>query len=573
MDLLEKFALKHPKAILVWVTILVYFNSLFNGFVGDDFDQIVKNGLVHSIFNIPRFFLGGTFFNGFSNQAGIYYKPVLSSLFALIYSVSFNSSFTFRLVQIAFHAGNGILIFYLFKKIFNSRKIAFFVSLIFLIHPINAESVLYISALQDVSFMFFGLLALSFASKKALTLKSWLVICLLLILSILCKETGILFFPLIIAFRLLFISKEKLKNLAAFEGATLLIYAFLRIATVGVYRTQNEIYPFLNLSLYQRLLNIPELFYRYLVLFFFPKDLAFTQNWVVTAISLQKFYLPLIISLAFLALAALLGFSLRKDKSSLKIYCFFAAWFLAGMLMHLQIIPLDMTLAERWMYFPLLGLLGMLAVLYPSVASLCQDDNKKKLGLVILSAVSVIFGVRTFVRTFDWRDQYTLYSHDVSVRGDSFNLQNGLATELMNRGDYRDAKVHIEQSIALKGDYCYSWNNLGLIDLQDKNYPKARDSFQKAINNGGCYLAYENMGTFLYFHDTPKSAESFMTGAVKILPADARLYFMLSLAESKLGEKDKAIEAIKRSNQIAPTSGTVFVYQKLMNNEPIDLRE
>jgi hypothetical protein len=54
--------------------------------------------------------------------------------------------------------------------------------------------------------------------------------------------------------------------------------------------------------------------------------------------------------------------SKRTSKAETRAYLFFGAWASLGILAHLQIIPLDMTAAETWLYFPMPGILGMLGL-------------------------------------------------------------------------------------------------------------------------------------------------------------------------------------------------------------------
>jgi len=45
-------------AIFAVLVVLFYGNTLSNGFVSDDVDQIERNGYVHSLSNLPRYSLG-----------------------------------------------------------------------------------------------------------------------------------------------------------------------------------------------------------------------------------------------------------------------------------------------------------------------------------------------------------------------------------------------------------------------------------------------------------------------------------------------------------------------------------
>ena len=79
---------KRVASLVIGVGLLVYFNSLFNGFFGDDIPQIVQNPMVRSVENIPAFFTGGTFYNAGDKLAGVYFRPVVSTVSTLIYNTS-----------------------------------------------------------------------------------------------------------------------------------------------------------------------------------------------------------------------------------------------------------------------------------------------------------------------------------------------------------------------------------------------------------------------------------------------------------------------------------------------------
>jgi len=151
---------------LILIGFLVYLPSLFGRFVWDDEEQIVNNILVHSAKNIPLFFKGSTFnTGGTGNLNGVYYRPLMMVLFSFIYQIFGSQAFFFHFVQIALHISVVIVLFLIFKKFFK-KKIAFILSLIFLVHPANVESVSYISAIQENLFVLFGLLSLYISIKK-----------------------------------------------------------------------------------------------------------------------------------------------------------------------------------------------------------------------------------------------------------------------------------------------------------------------------------------------------------------------------------------------------------------------
>ncbi|MGH7203480.1 MAG: hypothetical protein ACREHC_03495, partial [Candidatus Levyibacteriota bacterium] len=95
---------------IIVIGLLVYFNSLFNGFVGDDDAQILTNPTAHSITNIFSFFKGSTLYlSQASGNVGLYYRPMLSTVLSIIYSLFGANPFFFHAIQLLFHISNVVL--------------------------------------------------------------------------------------------------------------------------------------------------------------------------------------------------------------------------------------------------------------------------------------------------------------------------------------------------------------------------------------------------------------------------------------------------------------------------------
>ena len=97
---------------IVAIGLIVYANSLFNGFVIDDAGQIVANPLVHSLTSIPTILFNQSSALLSSN----YYRPIPSIVYAFLYTFFQAITFPYHLIQLLFHIGNAILIFLIFKK-------------------------------------------------------------------------------------------------------------------------------------------------------------------------------------------------------------------------------------------------------------------------------------------------------------------------------------------------------------------------------------------------------------------------------------------------------------------------
>jgi hypothetical protein len=129
-------------AVIVGTVVVAYLNSFWGGFQFDDFDVIVSNPAVHSWegwFNTVR-------------HAGV--RPLLKLSYTLNW-VSGPGVFGYHLFNVGVHAANALLVYFLSRRFIESCPglndsgrfcgPAFLTALLFAIHPVQTESVTYIS--------------------------------------------------------------------------------------------------------------------------------------------------------------------------------------------------------------------------------------------------------------------------------------------------------------------------------------------------------------------------------------------------------------------------------------------
>ncbi len=571
---LEKFK-KNALLTLFIIGFLVYANSFLNGFVLDDVNQILGNSAVHSISNIPTLFTGSTFSDGASTLRGNYYKPVMTLVYTIIYSTFGPIAFPFHLVQLILFILNAWLLYKLLCKWF-SKNLSFFASMLFLVHPLNSEAVLYISSLQDVLFMFFGLLALLIFIHKPFNRFNLLSTFILLFMSILSKETGVLFFAVLLLYQYLY-EKKYLRLSIVISFFTGIFYLFLKYFIAGISLTVNPFATITRLKLDQRLLQIPAILEFYFKTFFFPKDLIAVQNWVVGSITFYTFYFPLIICLSVALFIASL-FLIFKTIEIRKKLTFFSVWLILGLLLHLQIQPLDATVADRWFYFPMIGLVGIILIIFEKIRF-----KKKYFQILLLATVFILLALslRSFLRTFDYRNEYALASHDLAFQPDNFVLQNSLGLQFQSRGNLNEAKIHFEKAIQIDPGNNMAWHNLGFLYEQEgaKNnsqslYKLADNYYQKAINTGGDPNSYINLAELRLFKENFNllKTDKFLEVSLNKFPNNPKLLLMHSITLYKLGNKNRALKEISKAIKIQPqNSQLIQIYQWIINNQQINL--
>jgi len=522
--------------IIIIIGLCLYFYSLFGKFLWDDEEQIVNNSYIHSISNIPEFFLGSTFNTGGAGSlTGIYYKPLLITLFSVIYSIFGNNSFFFHLFQLSLHIINSVCIFIIFNYFFNKIIIkeikylkrfgiwiSFFGAILFLVHPINVESVVYISASQEVLFFTFGIMSFMFLILNKENIKvfnvefnSYLLSGIFVLFAFLSKETGILFFIINIMYIFVF-QKDRFKKFIYYFVSTLSIYIILRFFIARIGLRGKGITPIMQLSFFERLINIPKVIFFYFKTFFYPRYLLISQNWIVEKINMKDFYIPFIIIITIFSILIYMIFYFYRNKlfnkCFIKLYTFFLIWFIVGIGLHIQIIPLDMTVADRWFYFPIVGLIFILILITSFLIYKFRNviKNIEIISFIIITFLLTIFSCRTLLRTFDWSSGLTLYQNDIKYNKNAYDLENNYGVELIRKNKVEDAKFHFEKSTKLKSDWWVNWNNLGVCYEREDDYEKALEYYKKSMQNADYYLAYENYTGLLINLKRNEEAKKFL---------------------------------------------------------------
>lgn len=544
----------HAKTILAIIGLVVFVRTFFNGFVMDDQGLILQNFNVQSLSNLFNFFRGSIFDYG-GSLGGIYYRPMMTTYFSIIYTFFGANAFFYHALQLAFHILTAILVFSLFKK-FIKENYAFILSIVFLIHPIQVETVSYNAAIQDVLFVFFGLL---FLNKLLDAQKGYwkLMPFAFLILSVFSKEAGFLFAPL----GLLLIYMRQKKDLLLNFGMSFGVFIFYIIMRFGVARvmfhTTTE-FPMMRMSFFERVLSIPEIILYYLKTFIFPLNLVSVQSWVVREINFPNFFFPLILITLLLSFGIFITSRFYKRKNIFGKLLFFWTFLVLGLLLHIQIVPLDLTVSDRWFYFPIIGLLGLIGVFFEifNIENLLKKRKIFTAFLVIVLVILSFYAVRSFMRVGDWANSKVLAFSDLKIQKDNYQLLSTLGGMYLEEKNYTLAQKYSKASVEIFPHWGTSYYNLGVSYHLDKKVKLAEGAYQRSIKNAPANInAYENLAILYVYNYPPEKARSYSKESLKKFPTSAKLWHVLALSEQKLGNDAAATEAARMLQLLSKPSG------------------
>ena len=545
------------------VGLVVYFSGLSNPFLGDDSSQIVENPVVHSLSNTALLFEGGTFYSnaGIAPLSGPFYRPLMSFSFALILAVFGQNPFYFHLLQLLFAVGGSFLLFLIFRYSF-SYWLSLGLSLVFLVHPIDSQVVFAIASMQDVLFFFFGVLAIWLLIRFRST-RSLLGVAACLLLSMLAKESGVVFVVMAVLYLWWFDERSRLWAFLKIVAVPAVVYIALRVHAVGVLRSYGET-PIDKLALPGRLLQDPAMLWLYLGKVLFPSMLASEYVWVNKSVGFQTFWLPLVVELGLAALVVAGGKLVhrRAREGMYRTYLFFAVWCGIGLLLVTQVVALDMTACETWCYFSMAGLLGMIGVLVTVLR--LRFDHRWALPLACLLIVAL--GARTVVRGGDWSSATKLAKANIVASRDDYVDDLQMAQALVGQGDYAAAQPYVSRSVAIfPTDTNYIAQGAVLGHAGD--YRDAYTSYYKSLKVRPSVYAAEDMGELALVYGDTQSNEKFINYALTKWPQDTNLWQSLAVLYDKNGDNADAQAALIKAaayGQVPP-----FIYNAVMADAPL----
>lgn len=361
-----------------------------------------------------------------------------------------------HLVSVGLHLCSVLLLFILLCKLQVKTLPSFFIALIFGIHPLSVEAVAWISSRKDLLATFFGLLTIYFykdhlEKNKVKSLLFYLFFCASLAAKPVCLTLPALlilldYWPLKRKESLLILIKEKI-----FIFFLAGLYALIQ---VKVYQGANFVITIDQESLSNRIISTAAIYFDYLYRFFIPLKLSI--YYPKPDSNLYSFIFLLKSSALLLLLT--LGICLKKRQPAILVGIL---WFFISLLPFIQIVPVGIqSTADRWVYFPQIGLIIALICLFVSLL------NKKRYLILSLSIISLLLGVQTNKQISAWKNGITIFDHSIENFPDSYMLRHLAQTALKRAKQPNHQKIinNYIEALEIKWDFFVAFE--GLVEYQ-----------------------------------------------------------------------------------------------------------
>ena len=580
----EKYSLTLKLCLFLGIlSLVVYANTLKNGFVLDDDSAITENTIVSKgVSAIPEI-LSTPYRRGYFVTSNDLYRPLSLVLFAAEYSAFEKNPMPYHFFTILIFAGCVILLFLFLDKLFERKRtgLAFMAALLFALHPIHTEVVANIKSCDELLCFFFAFLSLNIFVKymQEGKMTQLLLGCACFFLSMLSKETVITMRAVIPLIFFFYLNNDKKRStyitVSVFIVAAIaLAIRFSVLSAYGANGMSDIDFADNGLALKtlapsSRIATAVLILGDYLKLLFVPYPLV--SDYAYATIPFVTFAnIGVLLSLAaylFLGVFAIMRF--MKDKKD--PYAFAIFFFLVPISLFSNIIFLiGSTMAERFLFFSSVGFCLAVALVLEKLAK--NDDVlsmvKKPLIAGILIPVGLIYAGITINRNSDWLDNYTLYSTDVKHSSNSAKLNYFVGLELQKtvaekeKDPVKQLEIrkegidYLKKALGIDSNLYNAQSDIGNAYFLLKMYDSAEKHEARALAldpNGA--NANINLSNVYYAEQKYRQAIDLGLKAVAVKPDYVNCYANLGRYYLALGRPDSGIYYTQRGIAIDPNYG------------------
>ncbi len=447
-----------------------------------------------------------------TNHTG-YWHPITWLSIMLDYQLFHLKSAGYHLTNLILHIANILLLFAVLNIMTGTTWRSAFVVALFALHPLNVESVAWVSERKNVLSTLFWILTIAAYCRYARLSKiSWYIITIILFALGLMTKPMVITLPLILLIldywplnriesisinRKLFIQKKKKKIPFFILSIVAGIITVYGQKSIGALEATSKI-PFAF-----RLANACISYIRYIGKMFCPTKLAVYYPFDTSG-------LPLLPAIASAALLAILTILVLRMSAKHKYLLTGWLWYIVTLLPVIGIIQAgDQAFANRYAYLPLIGLFIIIAW---SAADIFDKISFPPIT-AFLSAIAVIsaLSICTYINLGYWKNDVTLFSRAIAVTKNNVRMHHTLALAYDRLGQYQNEIDTYEKVLKIWSVDSDAYYNLGVAYGKLNQHDKAAHAFENFIKiNPDHPQAHYNLGlAYLNLNDINSAMEQY----------------------------------------------------------------
>lgn len=402
------------------------------------------------------------------------YRPLTTLSYLVNYSVLGNADRAtgYHWVNFLLHWGNAVLVYFLVLVLIEKLWPALLTAALFAVHPIVTESVTNIVGRADLLALTSVLGGFLCYVKSTITVgwkRYWWLSLLMVVtaLGVFCKESAVVVAGVLFLYDITYRWQRRHPNWLASAGRNLWEffirgYVFLLPPLLTLWWVRRSVFanlrpaefpfvdnPLVETAFWPGRLTAIKVIGRYFMLLVWPKtlscDYSFNQIPVVNLMFRTWEDWQAIVALA--VIVALVIIAIRQYTRHKAVFFFilffFGTLFPTSNLLPPSIQKVGSIMAERFLYMPSLGFAGCVVILVYSLCRLlvwrldvsgwAQRLWLQMMARSLLGIIIILFGVRTFLRNYDWEDDERLWTQAVQACPNSFKTHKSLAFALYEK--------------------------------------------------------------------------------------------------------------------------------------------
>ena len=537
--------------LVLCVLITASYLPTFSGeFILDD-RPLVKDNLFIREFSRPAFYLSHE--DGVSDESipGYhtgYYRPLINLFYTIDYKIWGMKPSGFRTTNLMLHLLTCIMLYQFLRKMLGKSFIPFSVTLLFGLHPVNTESVAFVSARNNILVTLFSLISLYYYLKNSKEKKIWagLFSYFSFAMALLCKEFAIMLLPIFFLYNRFVVENRKIlkDEILSYIPFILILffYFILRANVIG-----SALTPVSATDPWKSLYFVPLLMIYNLKLILVPYSL---HSFII---QYPDNYLSWKALAGFICLGFLAFFLWRERKNKVFVFsfvAFFVALFPVLNILHTSAVT---KVSMRWLYFP------MIFLSFSCVWYLEKLIKINRLFVMIgLSTIIMYCGTYSYVLNRNlWHDEDTFFKQEV-LHFDNHYYVGGLAESLFEKENYKEAGKYFRIAIKKYPRDANNYINYSALLIDTSRPDDALSYLDKAKlltmthNERGEWSNNMGMAHFR-LKEQDKALDHFLK-AVHFNPKEHQFWANLGGAYGSVGDYENSVSALRKGLDISEDS-------------------
>jgi protein O-mannosyl-transferase len=489
----------------------------------------------------------------------------------------------YHVANLILHIVESLLIWLILRRL--AIPGAFLAAMIFAVHPVNVESVAWISQRKNTMAMLFMLLSIfwylkadilsgwrshgepteqekSIARSLVAVLHSgrgiadqWYWLSLTAFLFAMLSKGSVAVLPVLllgIVWWLRPLTKQDLARTLPFFAVA------LALAAVNMwFQTHGSKEAIRSADVAQRLLGAGGVVWFYLYKALLPLDLAFIYpQWHIHTGNLL-WWLPLVAALAVTVV-------LWRNRKGWSRSVFFAwGFFCVALIPVMGFVDVGFMqyslVADHYQHIAIIGLIALASTGF--VAWQKQSQGMMRRAAPALAAAAVVaLAILTWRQSECYHDNITLYQTTLSLNPECWMAHNNLGVNMARAGYLPEALEQYNQALQLKDNYPEAENNLGNALVKIGRPDEAVEHYRRALSLQSDYPeAHDNLLNALAMTGRADEAIEYYSQAIKSNPDNLQAHYKLGNVLAHASRLSEAIEHYQQALALAPHNPEVHV--------------